>query len=1198
MRRLRSTITDTTIVNLVLLTLLFAFSLPRLQAQDDTQPQPTTREAIASGISEPVSELAKQPQPRATHFNLYEVLPASSDRGSSTSAVDPVEQSSNISAPTTDYAISLDFLGLGNGFPGFTVTSAPPDTNMAVGDTQIVQWVNGSFAVFNKFNGQLQAGPIAGNLLFTSLGVPCATHNDPGPIAQWDNAAHRWLLALNTQTGPAPYYACIAVSTSADATGTYYVYAFSLGNSIPNYQKWGRWINSWTQAFNLVDVVHNLIGPQVCAYERAALINNTGPRQHCFATLHIGPRCLPAGIGCESSLLPADIDSPSAPPSTEDQFLIGSVNGSNNSHLSLYTMHLDWGDLAHALLSGDNNSQLITVPTYSSCHNFQQFPCVPQPGSPPLPNLNSFGDRLMYRFAYFNDPVGGKQHWYVNHDVAAAGGQLGVRWYEFQAPQLAIVWSQLTLFQSGTWSPDSNYRWMGSIAADQNNNILIGYSESSTSVYPSIAVAGRVKSAPLNTLEPEIPIATGGGVQTGLNLWGSYSAMRLDPDGCTFWYTQEYYPTTSAHDWSTRIASVRFANCTNPAYNGYIELCKQSDPNYPVTGTFNFNLSSPFYSSGPYAVPVGTCSGPIQVPSGELTITEAPQVGVAVDNVTAYSYDQLGNYINELDSWTAPNLSAIVTVMPGGVNLETIATFTNYAAPLGTLKLCKIAGTDSLVGQPFTFDVDGVPPVTINAGPPPGGSCQIVGSFQVNRNVNVSERVPSGVSVSNITVNPPNRGGQQTDHSVVVTIGTGITEVDFTDIVSTPPAACSGQSLITIDPVHNIGYVPLFTHSANGDAQIEVVDLTIGAPNPLLKTVPLSGSSRVLASTYNPNNNTMLVEAITGGTGITVYVLNTSSPYNVLYQVPTTLTFNGTIGGAILEDYPHNRAFVGGQLQIGILDASASPPVWNASSVVNVIGTDSLALNVVTGILFVSADGNNQIIDTTQPLPLTPLTFESLHFGPADDGVAFDKATNILLMSEEAVGSADNNWAFNFADLHYDSSLTHMYWTANNHVIPGEGENGVVGDGPGGQAAINCSTHQGVIADESGQNLKLIHLPSAPVPVGTPLNNNGDPCTNPGGGDAASVYTISGTTLPQVVLGGTSHQLFAAGDPNSLTVDPAHNLAYMMGYTFVGFQRPLFLVRMDMSSPVPGSSPVPHGGFSNGCTNTPWVPVSAAIPMP
>ena len=196
------------------------------------------------------------------------------------------------------------------------------------------------------------------------------------------------------------------------------------------------------------------------------------------------------------SLLPADIDSPTNPPAGEDQFFIGSVADVNNSHLSLYSVHIDWLHPSGATITGNHNSQLITVPTYTGpCSGAFGGDCVPQKGV--SDQLDSLGDRLMYRFAYFNDAApAGKQHWYVNHSVEASGGQIGVRWYEFQAPKISIPPLGLTLFQSGTYAPDSNYRWMGSIAGDINNDILAGYSVSSSSVYPSIAVAGRLKTDP------------------------------------------------------------------------------------------------------------------------------------------------------------------------------------------------------------------------------------------------------------------------------------------------------------------------------------------------------------------------------------------------------------------------------------------------------------------------------------------------------------------------------------------------------------------------------------------------------------------------------------------------------------------------------------------------------------------------------
>jgi len=68
----------------------------------------------------------------------------------------------DIAAAFPDVIAGLNFDGVGVGFTGpagaFTPDAAPPDTNGAVGTTQYVQWVNESFAVFDKSTGALAAG--------------------------------------------------------------------------------------------------------------------------------------------------------------------------------------------------------------------------------------------------------------------------------------------------------------------------------------------------------------------------------------------------------------------------------------------------------------------------------------------------------------------------------------------------------------------------------------------------------------------------------------------------------------------------------------------------------------------------------------------------------------------------------------------------------------------------------------------------------------------------------------------------------------------------------------------------------------------------------------------------------------------------------------------------------------------------------
>ncbi len=127
-----------------------------------------------------------------------------------------------------------------------------------------------------------------------------------------------------------------------------------------------------------------------------------------------------------------------------------------------------------------------------------------------------------------------------------------MRWYEIRSPNATPP----PVYQQGTYAPDSNYRWMGSIAMDGAGNIAMGYSVSSGTLYPAIRFTGRYASDPLGVMRPEASIIEGGGSQLGNERWGDYTSMAVDPsDDRTFVYTNEYYAVTNSFaDWRTRIA--------------------------------------------------------------------------------------------------------------------------------------------------------------------------------------------------------------------------------------------------------------------------------------------------------------------------------------------------------------------------------------------------------------------------------------------------------------------------------------------------------------------------------------------------------------------------------------------------------------------------------------------------------------------
>jgi hypothetical protein len=407
------------------------------------------------------------------------------------------------------------------------------------------------------------------------------------------------------------------------------------------------------------------------------------------------------------------------------------------------------------------------------------------------------------------------------------------------------------------------------------------------------------------------------------------------------------------------------------------------------------------------------------------------------------------------------------------------------------------------------------------------------------------------------------------------------------------PQACSGQSLIAIDPIHNVGYVAIYQVDGSGNAQLAVVDLTVGAGNPVLKTISLIGSVQPIAEVYNPNGPSILAEARDGGNVVHIYEIDPATESVVSSIIAAGLSDTGMSGG-IVEDFVSNQAIVAGTSDLGILDTSTSPPTWNHASIVDLadmeITIDSMTLDSFTGLLFVSNLGNNIVFDTGVT-PLTPIVFQIDPNESLSNGVAFDVGTNMLFQSQ--MNKSDSSYAFNFGKV----NLTASPAFASNVYIGGLGFLDPVGQGPGGMAIVNCVTHQGFIADQFGQNFKLIQLPKAQVKGG--LDNNGQPGTNTRP-NRSSAYTIAAGLIPMGNVSGTPTQLVAIDDPGSLAIDPERNLAYMLADTnqmphpwTPGSTTPLFLVRVDLSQPVFGASPT--GGIDG---NTFWNPSSAAIPMP
>lgn len=451
----------------------------------------------------------------------------------------------------------------GTSFEGMNVFDGgyiPPDNNIAVGPNHIVEVVNAALAVYSKTGATLQA-PVPLKNLWTSLtGSACAANNGGDTVVVYDRQADRWLV---TQLGSLskPYSECVAVSQTGDPAGAYNLYAYGFGSNLNDYPKWSVWPTASNSAYlatyNLFLNGTSFIGPQICAYDRMAMIGGAAnPAALCYTGLN------------GASYLPSDLDGATAPLDGTPAYF-ASLYGSS---LGLYSLAPNFSNSTASL------SPFSTIDVAS----YTQAADSPQPGT--SRQLDALSDRLMFRLAFrrFAD----HQSMVVNHSVAG-----GVRWYELQSPVSSN--GTFTLYQQGTYGPDGSARWMGSSAMDQAGNIALGYSVSSAGVYPSIRYTGRSPGDPPGSMGAENSIIEGSGSQTGYTRWGDYTSLRVDPgDDCTFWYVNEYYPVTASFSWHTRIGSFKFNNCVAGA-----DFALSANPNAVTiqrgsTATSNIGVSA------------------------------------------------------------------------------------------------------------------------------------------------------------------------------------------------------------------------------------------------------------------------------------------------------------------------------------------------------------------------------------------------------------------------------------------------------------------------------------------------------------------------------------------------------------------------------------------------------------------------------
>lgn len=497
--------------------------------------------------------------------------------------------------------------GIIQNWSGQSTYSNPPDDNGTAGPNHYMQTINVKYTIYDKM-GSLQAGPTNLNTIFS--GVPGANRNDGDPIILWDEQAGRYLMAEFSLGSP--YYMLIAVSQTDDPTGMWDAYSFVM-NGMPDYMKFGVWRDGYYMGTNTYS------GNDIYVFERDEMLaGGSSPQMVQFNN----PNRPNSGFHC---VLPVDNDGAFAPAGTPGMFLTINDNawGGGGDQLWMFELDVDWTSPGSSTFA---RVQQIDVAAFDS--NFgSNWDNIKQPST--NQELDAINQVLMHRVQYRN--FSGSQTIVCNHTVDVdATDHAGIRWYELE--HNGTDWE---VRQYGTYAPDGDSRWMGSIAMNGSHEIALGYSVSSNSTYPSIRYAGQ--SAAENATASgildmaEVSIYEGTASQTSSNRWGDYSNLSVDPsDDHTFWFTTQY--NINGGSKGTKIASFEFAppvltsnfeaDNTTPTTNDtvyFTDLSVGSPDSWLWTFTPN-TVTHKFWSSNTAPNPIVSFDAP-GLYTVELTVT-------------------------------------------------------------------------------------------------------------------------------------------------------------------------------------------------------------------------------------------------------------------------------------------------------------------------------------------------------------------------------------------------------------------------------------------------------------------------------------------------------------------------------------------------------------------------------------------------
>ena len=398
---------------------------------------------------------------------------------------------------------------LGHRDPG---TGIPPDTHGTVGPNHLITATNDFLIVHNKTTGQ----EISRVSISTFTGVPASCD----PYIKYDPSAKRWFYSAINCDGDNGNAMVILVSESSDPTSGWSRYSFVPGDTYFLDHPYLGFNEKWlvVSGRRFPDLA-SFAGPILFVLDKASLIAG--------GTINFGVNA--QRIEKE----PGDGDAP----------LPITVYGNNPSPGTFYVLQ-SWNGEASAI-------RLTTVTGNIPNASWNTGTAVfPVGGSAWADETGTVAEQLgESRRTATNDSristgVMVNGNIWCAHHIGISSTNVAVQWWQLNGTPGSSFGNIMQRGRIGE-GLENNYRFFPSIAVNEFEDVIIGYTFSSNISRLSSAYSFRSNTTALNSTDEEYIYKVGLSTYfkdfgTSRNRWGDYSHSAVDPADGSVWTIQEY----------------------------------------------------------------------------------------------------------------------------------------------------------------------------------------------------------------------------------------------------------------------------------------------------------------------------------------------------------------------------------------------------------------------------------------------------------------------------------------------------------------------------------------------------------------------------------------------------------------------------------------------------------------------------------